>query len=95
MERKGFFIQERLSPTPEQRQDYYVFPEGITIFPLHSGRGVLTEDLQAIKTERRVGRYTVWKAENPIHLYSDRKHWQLSSGTEFSAPVKSAKKRKI
>ena len=88
-----FVIQRRLGP---ENEPYYIFPEGTMIWPRNSGRGVLTEDLQARKLEdRKVKGLQGWMAEGDIHLYLDKKHWQLSSGTSFGAPVKSAVKRKI
>lgn len=94
MEVKEFTLQQRFAP--ESKQVYYFFPEGTVIWPKNSGRGVLTEDLQAEKQERaKVSGYQAWKAEEGIHLYLDRKHWQLPSGTLFGAPENSAKRRTI
>lgn len=94
MEERVFVVQERLGPE-ERKELYYFFPKGTMIWPGRSGRGVLTEDLQARKDEgREVEGYQAWVAEDEIHLYLGR-HWQLSAGTRFGAPVKSSRRRKI
>lgn len=94
-------VQTRLGTNPEQTEQTYYFFSGrkkdqTMIFPKDSGRGVLTADLQAKKLEgEEIHGYQAWEAEDEIHLYFDRNHWQLSSRSRFGAPVTSAKRRKV
>jgi len=93
-ENREFVIQTRLGP--EEKKTYYVFPKNTMIWPQSSGRGKLTKDLQARKLEgRKVKGFQGWVAEGNAHLYLDGKHWQLSPGFHFNAPVKSAVKRTV
>ncbi len=94
-ETREFVVQTRLGPE-KKRQTYYFFTKETMIFPENSGRGVLTTDLQAKKEEEQeVKGFQAWKAEGAVHLYLDKNHWQLSSGSRFGAPVTSAKQRKV
>jgi len=86
-------IQERLGP--EQTEDYYLFPEGTVVYPQSSGRGVLTDPLQAEKLKGRVKGLQAWMAEANMHLFLNGEYWQLSRGTSFGAPVRSAKRVKV
>lgn len=94
MEVHEVVIQTRLGP--ESEPCYYFFLKGTMIWPLNFGRGILTEDLQAQKEERKkVKRYQAWRAEGEVHLYLNGSEKELPCGIEFGAPVSSAKKRNI
>ncbi len=76
----------------QERKDYYIFPEGTMIWPENSGRGVLTQSLQAQKLKEKIKGLSGWQAETPAHLYLDGKHWQLSKNTRFGAYSQNARK---